>query len=596
MWPRRVTTQGTPTVQPLAADEPDPPGSPVASSREPWPQAATVVLDVLIVLGCGGFDTLLAYESRDESGYTPLPWEVASALTALVALALLARRRHPLPVTLLVLAGIVLGTTSAVTLAAAVYALAKYTPRMARAFLIFLVTILVLVPVGALELSRGVLARESFGEALIVGGVLTGLMTFMLVGVPFVIGLCPRWWPLLSRRVLWWETRTSMLFDVCVALFAVVIGMAVSAAGDRGDAWALLSPPLPLSVVLSGLTGLLLVLRRRNPAAVTAAGIVLELFGGTGFTVPIGLYSHAKYGRSQRVLVGLVAAAVAGVAAGYAVSRLARGEHRPQDLVLVVFGIGFFVVMPVLLGMYAGARLSLIESLREKAERLEREQHLLADRARMEERARIAREMHDVVAHRVSLMVVHAGALEVSAGDDERAAKTAELIGQIGRQALDELRQVLGVLRLNESEEAPLAPQPTLDDLAKLVDQSRAAGVPVTLHVTGEHRAVGKTAERTAYRVVQEALTNVHKHAGNAATRVWLRYLPDALQVTVENEAPSRCPGPTLPSGGHGLVGLRERVTVLGGTFEAGPRPGGGFRVAALIPTGLIPTGGGSVN
>ncbi|MFF3748805.1 sensor histidine kinase [Streptomyces kronopolitis] len=240
----------------------------------------------------------------------------------------------------------------------------------------------------------------------------------------------------------------------------------------------------------------------------------------------------------------------------------------------------------MLAGLYARARQTVLENLCEKAERLERERHLLTAQTRMEERARIAREMHDVVAHRVSLMVIHSGALEVGTPDSAHTTRAAQLIGEIGRQALDELSQVLGVLRVDEGEEAaPRTPPPTLNDLSQLVDQSRAAGMRIEVATSGSTRPLGSTAERAAYRLVQEALTNAHKHAGAVATRIRLEYVPDAVHLVVDNEAPAAPPPARLPSGGHGLVGLQERVTILGGTFTAGARPDGGFRVSATIPT-----------
>jgi signal transduction histidine kinase len=189
-----------------------------------------------------------------------------------------------------------------------------------------------------------------------------------------------------------------------------------------------------------------------------------------------------------------------------------------------------------------------------------------------------------VVAHRVGLMVLHAGALEVSLADPA-AAEQAGLVRRTGREALEELRQVLGVLREHD-DAAPLDPQPTLADLDRLAQQSRDAGMQVSVVVGGEPRRLPATVERTAYRLVQEALTNVHKHAGNAPTEVGVGYGRDCLEVAVRNAAPADGPrpGPALPGGGHGLVGLRERVTLLGGTFEAGPRLDGGFEVRASIP------------
>ncbi len=141
----------------------------------------------------------------------------------------------------------------------------------------------------------------------------------------------------------------------------------------------------------------------------------------------------------------------------------------------------------------------------------------------------------------------------------------------------------------NADDSAPLAPQPTLDDLAELVEQSRSAGVPVDYRVEGRRR-LANVAERTAYRIVQEGLTNVHKHAFGARTEISLRFLPDRLEVSVRNDAPRRSTGIDLPSGGHGLAGLKERLTLVGGEFESGPSRNGGFRIAARIPI-AVPAG-----
>ncbi|MEU1387168.1 MULTISPECIES: histidine kinase [unclassified Nonomuraea] len=187
--------------------------------------------------------------------------------------------------------------------------------------------------------------------------------------------------------------------------------------------------------------------------------------------------------------------------------------------------------------------------------------------------------MHDVVAHRVSLMVLHAGALEVNA-PDARTAEAAALIGGVGREALTNLREVLGVLR---SPDPVRGPQPTLADLDRLLDQSRALGIVVNRHDEGRPRPLPPTAERTAYRVVQEALTNVHKHAGDAETDVYVRYRPAELEVLVRNGSSAVADG-DLPGSGWGLVGLRERVELAGGRLAAGPRDEGGFQVLAGIP------------
>ncbi|MFG2826934.1 sensor histidine kinase [Streptomyces sp. NPDC048434] len=370
-----------------------------------------------------------------------------------------------------------------------------------------------------------------------------------------------------------------MAFDVLVALGCALFPTVLV---DVQESYPL-GLPAPVYFALAALTGLAMVVRRRWPVGLCVA-VILAIPAEICFpALPVCLYSLAKYGRSRRTLAVLSTVATAATA-GYVLLTDQR-EFTVEELVSGIPLMGFLMVVPVLSGMYAGARRMVVENLREKAERLEREQHLLASQTRMEERARIAREMHDVVAHRVSLMVIHSGALEVGTAHGEHTTQ-ARLIGEIGRQALDELRQVLGVLRVDECEEsAPRAPQPTLNDLSRLVDQSRAAGMRIELATSGPCRSLDTTAERTAYRLVQEALTNVHKHAGTAATRIQLRYVPDELHITVDNELPTAPSTARLPSGGHGLVGLRERVTVLGGTFEAGPTPDGGFRVSAVIPT-----------
>ncbi|WP_236573406.1 sensor histidine kinase [Streptomyces sp. GS7] len=338
--------------------------------------------------------------------------------------------------------------------------------------------------------------------------------------------------------------------------------------------------PAPVFFGLAVAAGLALIWRRRWPTVVCLGIIAVTPFQVTLFALPVSLYSQARYGRGGRILI--VLSLGAGLAAAMALleTGLASLLNRLPFMVLLVTG-------PVLLGLYAGARRMVVDGLREKAERLEREQRLLARQARIEERTRIAREMHDVVAHRVSLMVIHSGTLEVDPENSEKTVRTAELVGGIGRQALEELRQVLGVLRTDDEsdESAPRTPQPTLADVSVLVEQSRATGMRIELTRSGVVRPLDASCERTAYRLVQEALTNVHKHAPGAATRVELRHTPDTLQVTVDNEAGPDTPSAGLPSGGHGLIGLGERVTVLGGTFEAGARPDGGFRVAAVLPT-----------
>jgi signal transduction histidine kinase len=250
-----------------------------------------------------------------------------------------------------------------------------------------------------------------------------------------------------------------------------------------------------------------------------------------------------------------------------------------------------FTVFPALLGLYIGNRLSLIQALTERAERAEREQELLAEQARADERVRLAGEMHDVVTHRVSLMVLQAGALRITAPDD--ATRTAaEELREAGCQALSELRDLVGVLRTQGGDDSE---EPTdavhLPDLAELVTESQGVGMTVELIVDGNPLLTAPVVGRTAYRVVQEALTNVRKHAPGAKTRVHLRYGADRVRLTVRNSPPLESVDRELGGSGSGtgLLGLKQRVELVSGRFTAVARPDGGFEVDAILPA-FVPT------
>ena len=216
-----------------------------------------------------------------------------------------------------------------------------------------------------------------------------------------------------------------------------------------------------------------------------------------------------------------------------------------------------------------------------RVELAERERDLAAREAVVEERARIARELHDAIAHDVSMMVVQAGAERrvLDAGRDS----TAEVLGtieQIGRGALTEMRRLVGMLRSEERD--PLAPQPGLADLQTLAEQVTEAGLPVDLRVEGEPRELPVGIELSAYRIVQEALTNALKHAGDARATVCVRYGADSLELEIVDDGAGA--EAAVVSGGHGLVGMRERVALYGGRFDAGHDPSGGFAIHVLLP------------
>lgn len=376
-----------------------------------------------------------------------------------------------------------------------------------------------------------------------------------------------------------WPTRRSRALDISLAVTAATVDACVFWFVDT------FFIPGPVIAGFSFVLGLMLVIRRRYPVLLAVLTTVLALTTGAGLlSYLIVFYTLGAYAASRRAVF-----CIAGLAIAAFVIQPGPGtdEEAPLGILLLIGTV--LVASPVLLGLYMGARKQLIASLQERTRRLEREQSLLAERARVEERTRIAREMHDVVANRVSVMVVHSGALKaIVARDPEKAAETAAVIGDMGRQALDELRQVIGVLRLGD-ETDPQA-TPGLAEFDELVAQSGAAGLKVTLTVDCEDGKLPPAVARTAYRVIQEGLTNVHKHAGEADTTVLLRQYPDSIEMSVENLPETVRLEHGLPSGGNGLVGLRERVTALGGTFEAGPRPAGGFAVRARIPLPQCPS------
>lgn len=242
-------------------------------------------------------------------------------------------------------------------------------------------------------------------------------------------------------------------------------------------------------------------------------------------------------------------------------------------------------VTPFLVGREMRTRRERAEELRQKVADAEREREESARRAVEEERARIARELHDVVAHQMTVMTIQAeGARRIADGADPRVREALDTIKATGHSALAEMRRVVGLLRESDSEAPELAPLPKLADLQSLVDKVRAAGVPVELSIRGETRPLAEGVELSAYRIVQESLTNVAQHGGpGVSASVSVTYDDDSLEVLAVDNGRGAA-AETSDGGGHGLVGMRERVAVLGGSLEAGPKPGGGYRVHASIP------------
>jgi signal transduction histidine kinase len=331
-------------------------------------------------------------------------------------------------------------------------------------------------------------------------------------------------------------------------------------------------------------------LARRRPGPLFVVAVADWVLLGMWPPLMVAAYYAGTSLQGRRALLTFAGAATAVVAVpagvGIAIDSTRWATRTVADLLVL---LGGFVVVPLVVGLWVAARREVVAGLRERASQAEREQRIRADTARGEERARIAREMHDVVAHRVTRMVLQAGALEVSA-PDEATANAAAAIRVTGREALADLRQVLGVLRTGRTDDV-LAPQPVLADLDALIQSARDTGVDVTRRHEGNPRRLPDSVERAICRVVQEALLNVRKHASGSRTEVVLRY-GETVDVEVSNGRAPRQEDPalsdSLPRSGFGLVGLTERVSLLGGSLTARPSPDGGFRVRARFPASAL--------
>jgi signal transduction histidine kinase len=348
--------------------------------------------------------------------------------------------------------------------------------------------------------------------------------------------------------------------------------------------WSPVAWPIILAAGSAG--SVVLWWRRRWPVPTTLVGAVAFPLSGNPVPLFVGLFTLAGSDdrRARRGLDGLLAAAVLVGAVAIALpDMIDLGRFDLQALV----GGAALAGLAAVAGFYAGTRQALLVALQDRAERAEAERELRDEQARAGERARIAREMHDVLAHKVSLIALHAGALEVNrAADPDRVEEVAGVIRTTARQTLEELRAVLGLLRADGGTDVALTPQ--LPDIRQLVDASHDAGVPAELRcdLPDPDLALPDVTARAVHRVVQEGLTNVHKHAPGAATVVTLagdrRF---GVTVAVVNQpAMTARPGSVLPGAGAGLVGLRERMRLVGGTLRSGPEPGGGWRLEARLP------------
>jgi signal transduction histidine kinase len=375
------------------------------------------------------------------------------------------------------------------------------------------------------------------------------------------------------RRHPWWS-------DSLLALILTVIAVGSTVVARTRYGFAV--PVLAAIVVL--FTTVPIALRRYRPVAVLATTVTAEtllLIFSRESQVPLGvivaLYTVAAR-CERRVSVRAAAWVALPITVGVIVN---NGPHAGRVIPeLAVFAIAWVV------GDNLRTRRAYLAELEARAARLEREREEKAERAVIEERTRIARELHDVIAHNVSVMVVQASAgEEVFDEDPDRARESLTAVSSTGRAALAELRRLLGVIRAEDESagEVSYTPQPGIEYLDELVRQVRETGLPVEVSVIGEPRQLPEGVGLCAYRIIQEALTNTLKHAHASAAHVNVRYVSDALELQVLDDGR----GSSAVNGeaaGHGLIGMRERVALFGGELTVSPRAGRGYEVRARLP------------
>lgn len=389
--------------------------------------------------------------------------------------------------------------------------------------------------------------------------------------------------------------RHRSLGDGALAAFLALgsLGYILGAPGIRDQTTATL-------VVLTVVACVSLAFSRRRPRLVFAVTVACAATGAllhytatpvAPAILAVFLLSYRTDRRQAALAAGCAIAVLLTVAFGFA---------PPSRPVAQVLGMVAWTGMAAAAGDAVRSRRAYIAATEERAERAERTREQEAARRVAAERMRIARDLHDAVAHHIALVNAQAGAaLYVLDQRPDQARTALSHIQEASRYALDELRATVGLLRQSGDPAAPLEPAPGLGRLAELARSFEPAGLKVTLIVDGQQRPVPTAVDMTAYRIVQEALTNVHKHAAVGEAAVEVAFLPDRLRITVDNDQPpgrriapradAAPPEASGAEGGFGLIGMRERVAVVGGRLEARPRSEGGFRVTAQLP--LHPSG-----
>jgi signal transduction histidine kinase len=389
-----------------------------------------------------------------------------------------------------------------------------------------------------------------------------------------------------SRSTYPWSDRRSLLFDVALTGIGLVgvLGMAVSQYAAS-------------TVLLSFVQIVPLAIRRVRPTlsfAIIAGAMAVQVFVTNvpiwgQVALPISVYSMAAYAPRRNARIAFGIALVGGVVGPIDWMRPLIEARNVTTIFGLLVLTELLVIAPWAIGSLNRTRRAYVAELIDRGRRLEQEAATRAELAALDERARIAREMHDVVAHGLSVMIVQAdGASYAVRKDPEAAAGAFETISATGRESLAEMRRMLGLLRAEDGLDATGSrPQPGVADLEFLVDQSKQSGMRLTSYVD-DLGAVGPGVGLTVYRIVQEGLTNVRKHAGpdpEVEVRVFEHAGAVHVRVADDGRGPDR---DSASDPGHGIVGMRERVAVHGGELRTGPRPGGGFLLEATVPIGEV--------
>ncbi|MGW0828424.1 sensor histidine kinase [Streptomyces sp. NPDC002845] len=391
------------------------------------------------------------------------------------------------------------------------------------------------------------------------------------------------------NRARTWLKAHPLALDAALAagaLACMVAGSFVDPEAEHGSKWGARTPET-LSIVLMTLAATALVFRRRSPMmvlAVTSTLSLVELVTGdprapVAMSVVIALYTVAS--ATDRPTTWRVGLLTMGVLTGVAMLAGTLPWYAQENL-----GIFAWTGMAAAAGDAVRSRRAFVDAIRERAERAERTREEEARRRVAEERLRIARDLHDVVAHHIALVNVQAGvAAHVMDRRPDQAKEALAHVREASRSALGELRATVGLLRQSGDPEAPTEPAPGLERLDELVGTFRSAGLPVEVARSDHGTALPAAVDLAAYRIIQEALTNVRKHAGlEAKAEVSVVRVGPNVEITVLDNGSGDHDASPQDSGGHGLLGMRERVTALGGSCASGPRYGGGFRVHAILP------------